>query len=146
MIATGAKLGDSEQPKAMLLMDPWYFAISQEIMDDSMKVKCPLLMMHSEKYHGSQDPKIFDSWGCVQRTVKNAKYQDKVENLTTIGATHKGQTDYALVSSWELQALGGEFPNPHLGKLYQLHGYNMLRFLSKLEEHSKRSRKPTKHC
>ena len=73
-------------------MDPWFYAISKEVMDGQMMVRCPLLMMHSETYHSSpsHSAKNFDSWGCVQKTAKDCKMQDLVENLTVIGATHKG--------------------------------------------------------
>ena len=45
---------------------------------------------------------------------------------------HNGQTDYAMVSSWELCALGGETPKFHFHTVYQLHAWKMLQFLTKL--------------
>ena len=48
-------------------------------------------------------------------------------------ATHKGQTDYAIVSSWELCALSGKMPKYYFTEVYQLHATLMLDFLSKLD-------------
>lgn len=48
------------------------------------------------------------------------------------GTKHNGQTDYAMVSSWELCALGGETPKFYFHTVYQLHAWKMLQFLNKL--------------
>ena len=63
MIATDSVMKDEAQPRALLLMDPWCMGISKEVLDGTIRAKCPLIMMHSDGYHNTI--KNFDSWGCI---------------------------------------------------------------------------------
>ena len=42
----------TEQPKALLLLDPWLFPIHEEIAAGKVGLRCPVQMIHSEKFHG----------------------------------------------------------------------------------------------
>lgn len=92
-------------------------------------------MMHSDGYQSTH--KTFDSWACIQAILKNnsgKSSQDLQENMIMLQATHKGQTDYAIVSSWELCALSGKMPKYNFTEANQFHATLMLNFLAKLEE------------
>lgn len=73
MIAVDSKLKTSEQPRALLLMDPWVFAIHERVMEGEISVKCPVQMIHTENFHDHVDKKPFDSWGCVQKILKEGR-------------------------------------------------------------------------
>ena len=62
--------------------------ISEEILAGTIKAKCPLIMMNSDGFHSNGQQ--FDSWGCIQNTIKNGKCQDLQENMVMTNAKHKG--------------------------------------------------------
>lgn len=53
MIATANQLKDQEQPKALILLDPWNFAFHEEIISGQVRFRCPVQMLHSEYFHGT---------------------------------------------------------------------------------------------
>ena len=65
MIKVASMLKDADQPKALLLMDPWNYSIHDDISNGTVKFKCPVQMIHSESFHGMMPLKHFDSWGSV---------------------------------------------------------------------------------
>ena len=73
MIKTASDLPEAEQPKALLLMDPWCYPIHEEINAGKVGFKCPVQMIHSETFHGKIPLHHFDSWGCIQKTLQNGK-------------------------------------------------------------------------
>ena len=48
MVATANKIKDmAQQPKALALMDPWLFALHEDVAADRVKIHCPVQMMTS---------------------------------------------------------------------------------------------------
>ena len=134
MIKTASELPDAEQPKALLLMDPWCYSISELIMSGKIGFKCPVQMIHSEKFHGGQPLHLYDSWGCIQKTLKTGKSVSKQENVIVKGIVHEVQTDFAIAQSWEMCITLGILPKPFISEAYQLHMLLMLSYLDKLDK------------
>ena len=88
MLATGSVMKEEDQPRALLLMGPWCMGISEEVLAGTITAKCPLIMLSADGLHSSV--KQFDSWGCVQTTIKNGKCQDMQENLVVVDTKHEG--------------------------------------------------------
>ena len=93
-------------------------------------------MIHSETFHGTLPLHHFDSWGCIQKTLKNGKYPAKQENIIVKNISHEVQTDFAIVQCWELCVIHGIAPKAFISEAYQLHMLLMLGYLDKLERSS----------
>lgn len=134
MIKTASELPDAQQPKCLLVMDPWCYPIHEELASGAVSVKCPMQMIHSETFHSEIPLNHFDSWGSVQLCLKNSSKQtEKHENVIVKGTFHNVQTDFATVWPWELCVLHLLFPNPSVFRAYQLHTSLMLSFVDKIE-------------
>ena len=97
MIEAANQLRESP-PKALLLLDPWCYPIHKDILDGSVRLSCPVQMLHSEYFHGTLPLKHFDSWGCIQTLLKHSTSKAK-ENLIVNRIGHRVQTDFAIVAS-----------------------------------------------
>ena len=86
----------------MLVLDPWFYAFTEEYKSGKLQIKCPLQMVHSEFFHSRIPKEDFDSSGSVYGVTKHAKYPDKVENVIVLKTGHIHQTDMSLTDPWSL--------------------------------------------
>ncbi len=42
MIETANQLSESDQPHAVLLLDPWYFPVHEQVESGKLRFKCPV--------------------------------------------------------------------------------------------------------
>lgn len=110
MFEAANQLSVNEQPRALLLLDPWYFPIHEQIATGKTRFKCPVQILNTEEFHRTIPKEEFDSWDLITKSIADGKFPDKQENLTVNKIGHHVQTDFAIVAGWELCALHGIMP------------------------------------
>ena len=128
-IEAANQLRNNDQPRALLLMDPWFFPIHDDIQNGSVRFNCPVQMIWSETFHKeySRDG-IFDSAKHEKQIVSTASSQNlQHECLTINGTEHLVQTDFSIFWKYELQLALNKAPtNWQYSMTYQLHFTLML--------------------
>lgn len=101
MIATANQLIESEQPKALLLMDPWFYPIHKDVDAKKVRFRCPVLMMHTEKFYNNTEKDVYDNKAIIAKALSDSmsEYQ---ENIHIVNGFHEMQTDFSIVQGWDL--------------------------------------------
>ena len=117
-VKTACELADSEQPCAVMVMDPWYYAVHEQIFSGEVQFKCPTLMIESELWQANCPEQHFNNWDCIRKILKTSKCQDEQENIVVNKIGHEVQTDFSLLAGWELSMMFGPVPQTFLGDSY----------------------------
>ena len=124
------------QPKAIVAMDPWLFAYCEEVIDGSMKVKCPMQLIHSETYHSSRSVPDFDSWKTALKCHTHSTEQVKRENIIMLKTGHLNQTDAAIYQPESVNKMYCQSKSDisTFSRLYTLNSHMQLKFLDNLDK------------
>lgn len=101
MISTASQLKESEQPKALLLLDPWFYPLHKDVDAKKVQFKCPVLMMHTDKFYNATNDNVYDNKATIAKAIKDGT-SDHQENIYMVNCFHEMQTDFSIVQGWDL--------------------------------------------
>ena len=113
MVATANKLKEREQPRALALMDPWLFALHEDISANKVKMKCPVQAITTEGFPKEIPKGPYGYWTALCHILKNGKNPKQSENIMINKIGHKIGTDFSIVVGWELSAMEEIPPKAH---------------------------------
>ena len=74
MVATASKIKETtKQPRALALLDPWLFALHEDIAANKVKVYCPVQAMTTETFPKEIPLKPYNYWDTLCHILKRGK-------------------------------------------------------------------------
>ena len=74
MVATANKIKDmNQQPKALALLDPWLFAMHEDIKAGKVKINCPIQAMTTEGFPKEIPKEPYNYWASLLHIITNGK-------------------------------------------------------------------------
>lgn len=117
-INSSFQLSQAEQPRAVLVMDPWLYATAEDIQSGKVHLKCPIQVILSETWQGRIPKEEFDSYSTIKKMLNNCESTLPRESVTVRKSDHYTQTDFAIVAPFELSLLEASLPQTHYGHAY----------------------------